>query len=690
MKKLLFILFLFQLSVVIAQGQWQKISCGLYNNTFVNAIAKHNASIFAACWAFPGRVYRSDNFGVHWDTTSSSIQYAQSLYSFNSKLFVGGENPADVFYSTNNGVDWIRTNFNKLVNCFTNNGAILFAGCNSYGVWYSTNSGINWNVTSLSSYKISSLAVNNYIIYASSDSVNMFNKGGIFFSTNNGTSWNSIFGYSTNSLTATGNFIFAGCGNNRGVFYTSNNGQNWNQTSLNNETIMSLCSDSALICAGTSNGKIFISTDYGQNWTQTFIVGNINIGTRILSLMKDGNYIYAGVEDLGIYLSSNNGLSWTTYLNENDFVESIYKYDNLYYTGISCGAYISSNNGSTFFQTLSTNTTISDFSGASNNIYCSSRDPDSGYVFVSTNYGFNWQKMSTINYPLASILIDNPYQYIGCMYSGGLWRSTNFGLNWSQTSLGSYYIYGIEKIANKIIAGTTGHGIMISTNNGYNWYQSSLNNITIWSLSTNGTILFAGTTQGVYYSTNLGENWIQSSLNTNNIYAIHASGPYVLIGNIYGTGFSQDFGNTWIDCSQNISGKYVRTVFISNDYVYAGTYGEGLWRRPLSELVGIQNISTEIPSGFSLSQNYPNPFNPVTKIKFELPSGFPLGAYGNDKVVLKVFDITGREIATLVNESLKPGTYEVTFNGSNYASGVYFYQMRSGDFTAAKKLILLK
>jgi hypothetical protein len=106
--------------------------------------------------------------------------------------------------------------------------------------------------------------------------------------------------------------------------------------------------------------------------------------------------------------------------------------------------------------------------------------------------------------------------------------------------------------------------------------------------------------------------------------------------------------------------------------------------------LNIFHLGNKIPSLFSLSQNYPNPFNPVTKIMFDVPSGFPLRAYGNDKVVLKVFDIMGREIQTLVNEKLIPGTYEVTFDGSNYASGVYFYQIKSNDFIQTKKMLLIK
>ncbi len=114
-----------------------------------------------------------------------------------------------------------------------------------------------------------------------------------------------------------------------------------------------------------------------------------------------------------------------------------------------------------------------------------------------------------------------------------------------------------------------------------------------------------------------------------------------------------------------------------------------------SPVIGIQNISGEVPERFSLGQNYPNPFNPKTNIKLQLPkSGF---------VKLAVFDITGKEIAVLVNEELKAGTYNVDFDGSNLASGTYFYRLVVGElrnksgntnngavFTDVKKMILVK
>ena len=98
--------------------------------------------------------------------------------------------------------------------------------------------------------------------------------------------------------------------------------------------------------------------------------------------------------------------------------------------------------------------------------------------------------------------------------------------------------------------------------------------------------------------------------------------------------------------------------------------------------VGIANITTEIPKVFSLSQNYPNPFNPVTNIKFSVPKS------GNVK--LTVYNVLGSEVAALINESLQPGTYETTFGGNNFPSGVYFYRLTSANFTDTKRMLLIK
>jgi hypothetical protein len=98
-------------------------------------------------------------------------------------------------------------------------------------------------------------------------------------------------------------------------------------------------------------------------------------------------------------------------------------------------------------------------------------------------------------------------------------------------------------------------------------------------------------------------------------------------------------------------------------------------------IVSVGNNSNSV-NEFTLHQNYPNPFNPSAKIQFSIPNV--------QFVTLKVFDVTGREVQTLVNEPLKPGTYEVTFNAGSYSGGIYFYQLQTASFRKTKKMVLVK
>ncbi|MCF8243125.1 MAG: T9SS type A sorting domain-containing protein [Melioribacteraceae bacterium] len=99
----------------------------------------------------------------------------------------------------------------------------------------------------------------------------------------------------------------------------------------------------------------------------------------------------------------------------------------------------------------------------------------------------------------------------------------------------------------------------------------------------------------------------------------------------------------------------------------------------------------KIAAEYKLYQNYPNPFNPTTTIKYSIPN-----TVGDENfrplltITMKIYDILGREVRTLVNEKQKPGNYEIEFDGSDFASGVYFYQLRCGEFIDTKKLVLLK
>jgi len=101
-----------------------------------------------------------------------------------------------------------------------------------------------------------------------------------------------------------------------------------------------------------------------------------------------------------------------------------------------------------------------------------------------------------------------------------------------------------------------------------------------------------------------------------------------------------------------------------------------------TSLVGINQLSSEVPERFTLSQNYPNPFNPVTNIQFALPkSGF---------IKITVYDALGKEAESLLQQDLNAGSYETQWNAENYPSGVYYYNLSAGEFSITKKMVLVK
>ncbi len=104
--------------------------------------------------------------------------------------------------------------------------------------------------------------------------------------------------------------------------------------------------------------------------------------------------------------------------------------------------------------------------------------------------------------------------------------------------------------------------------------------------------------------------------------------------------------------------------------------------RLVGPLTAIDPISSTVPDKYSLEQNYPNPFNPSTNIRFSIPA--------SGMVKMNVFDALGRKVESIVNETMNAGTYEVSFNASKLSSGIYFYTIETGNFTATKKMLLVK
>ena len=166
-------------------------------------------------------------------------------------------------------------------------------------------------------------------------------------------------------------------------------------------------------------------------------------------------------------------------------------------------------------------------------------------------------------------------------------------------------------------------------------------------------------------STNGGDNWTDYRIND------HRFVPKTVTGAVGSGNQGDNIGITSV-------GDKLWPVWMDD---YTGTYQ--IWTAPLDvNSIGITQISNVVPDGFSLSQNYPNPFNPSSNLEFGVSKlGF---------VSLKVYDVLGKEVKTLVNEIKPSGTYKVVFDGSNLSSGAYFYRLESSGFTDIKRMILIK
>ncbi len=143
-------------------------------------------------------------------------------------------------------------------------------------------------------------------------------------------------------------------------------------------------------------------------------------------------------------------------------------------------------------------------------------------------------------------------------------------------------------------------------------------------------------------------------------------------------------GQIWTGENRHFYGVALRSgaVGVVVGEIGSAAYGSLYYTTMNGGYVGITQTGSEIPQNYSISQNYPNPFNPSTKINFALPK--------QGLVTIKVYDMLGKEVETLVNEVKSAGQYTVDFNGSKLSSGVYFYRIQANDFVDVKRMMLVK
>ena len=315
-------------------------------------------------------------------------------------------------------------------------------------------------------------------------------------------------------------------------------------------------------------------------------------------------------------------------------------------------------------------------------------------VYKSDDNGNTWTKVwDAISSGMNCLYIDQQNViYVGMNYydsQGGIFRSEDGGNTWTNIFELPANIYEIVKLNNgRILAASYGQ-IYFSDDNGVNWNSTSsglvqatisdiaLNQENEIFITTLGYGIYKSIDNGLTWITKMGAGWDFSCLKISSDGKIYAATQ----GNwLYE---SDDNGDNWFLVNGGLNdSKYILSLEITNSgFLFAGMDYYGIYKSA-NKVVTTLNEENTVPSKFELMQNYPNPFNPSTSIEYSVPS--------NEYVLLKVYDLLGNEVNTLVNERQSAGNYEVNFDASNLASGIYFYRIQSGSFIQTKKLMLLK
>ncbi len=626
-----------------------------------------NQNYFLA--AFFDKILCSTNQGLTWDSSLISSPYGSGIsciYAKTNKI-ITGTSDLTILISSDLGVSWKEKNLNYWYGGYSYDfitaveliqDTLLFVGSDGSGlIIYNMNDSLGWPIHSFTDQSIFDiLAIDPYNIYYGS-------SNGIFHSTNIGQTWINL-GLEERkiySLKFRNNYFYAG--SDSGLYKSIDQGLSWQLIKFGNiqPTIHDiLFVDSETICLGTSFGTYF-SYDNGNTW---FLENSgIDALSGVLDILTINDTIYVASLD-GLYQSFNNGQDWERKgagLKQNIIVSLTSDDNQNIYAGTNLGICKSSDFGENWEYVLYGNYLRNVWSN--NDILFASKSYiyNGNGLYRSVDYGLSWELISEVEGAIISYCnIDDDY-----ILAGGdkLYMSSDKGISWDELTIpptGGGGITSIKYYDGYIYICNEISGIFVSKNLGVSWDYLGLELLGSLTSEVYKDLIFIGVRNGI-----------------NNLNPV---GPFL----------STNLGLTWSTINNGLYSPSVLTFSFDKDgFLLAGSI-DGIYKST--------NVITETSNkylkafNFAVYQNYPNPFNPTTKIKYSIPS-LALRervSEGRERVLLKIYDVLGNEIATLVNEEKPPGEYEVEFDAAGISSGIYFYKLTAGSFIQTKKMILLR
>lgn len=709
MKKLLVILMVLFARNANAQWVWQNPS--LQINTLNDCCFADSNTVFAV--GDYGTILKSTNAGENWSRINLSYNPTLFRIQFTSinTGYISGDNV--LLKTTNSGTNWFTLpfhstgspNFLYALHFLNNNTGYI----SNMGVLQkTTNGGSTWTLFPNLETRI----------------------------------WSGIYASDTNNITVVST---EGYPQNKNIYRTINGGISWNiQTPVTpstggNTDVFFLNNDTGFVTGNLE--RIYRTTNGGNIWDLVHSVSS-NAYINKIKFINSQTGFAVGCNYSRLKRTTNCGVNWQSmsYSSNLDLIGvSFSPGQNGLIVGKSGMILRSSNNGTGWNNMYKSVTSASLKRLYHLNDSVIFAIGGGGAIIKTTDRGINWIPKNSGSYrDLYGIFFINPITGWIAGHTGGpslhgeILKTTNAGENWViQYSTTSYYLRDVAAINNDTVFSVGRYSILKSTDGGINWYLAFntpnyeelysicfVNSLTgfacgsgdliakttnggvNWSYQIasnyNGTLtrlFFIDTDNGfissssgrVLYTSNCGINWVSNVTSMgsqiNSIYFINNNTGYIV--SMSKIQYTTDRGNLWTIQSIETNTTLYDILMINSTSGYI-VGNNGLIMNTINggTPTGVRVIEEKTKSNFILNQNYPNPFNPNTVIRYQLPV--------ISNVVLKVYDLMGREVQTLVNERLQAGTYETAFDGSRLSSGVYFYKMVTDEYSETRRMVLIK
>ncbi len=643
-------------------ASWQQKNGGFGDQTVV-AMVKCGPYLIAS--GTEG-LYRSFDGGDFWTLLPGfDVLGGVNTLAVQGTHVIAGTSYGGVYASTDTGATWVASNsglppamFDALsVPSSTAAGSDYFIFATSFdsgsGVFRSTDLGATWTPAA------SGLSPGDIINALHSSGSTLFAAGtDVNKSTDMGASWTTA---SSGIPPYSAIWAFAPNGSNlfavglNGMFTTTNNGTSWTPVTgglpvLEMKGLGLLGTD---LIAGTIADGVYKSTDGGVNWSRA----NAGIRARAMTgFTVDGSVLYGS--GAGVFRTTNDGDSWIGV--KGDLNDSASAPALVYALG------------DTMFVT-------------EGNIHNSlSRSLDGGSTWTRV-----WPEHSYIG--IVKNIVRTASGYLTAAWN--IYLSSDIGGSWNRVdSAGTSggYLFSVERLNGALFA--FGTRVFRSTDDGSAWAD-----VTPTSPSFNqadmmaavGATLFIGDKYAgaIYRSTDGGLAWVSvpapaTSLGT--IDLLYGTGTALFACSEFsGIFLTTNSGTSWTDITVGLPlDQPVYTVTVHSGYLFAGTGGNSVWKRPMSQITSIGDPSDGLPARTTLVQNYPNPFNPSTTVRWTMAT--------TDRIVLKVYDVLGREVATLFDGVSEPGEHNINWEAGGMPGGVYYLRMIAGSSVETRAMILMR